>query len=145
MVNLLLRTWPGYSVSQPYQSPDWALVPAKPAQGLNTHYYYYCYQWSPPQHHPEEGKSSSHFLLRSCKSDEFRNILLSTATRSSWQQRYDFPTALCSSMTSVEGWGWGHQIQMGLLRRGLRIILTWWCLGKDAVRSLHKHFSNSFW
>jgi hypothetical protein len=27
------------SVSEPYQSPDWALVPAKLAQGLNTHYY----------------------------------------------------------------------------------------------------------
>ena len=38
---LPLRTCPGCSVSEPYQSPDWALVPAKPAQGLNTHYYYY--------------------------------------------------------------------------------------------------------
>jgi len=33
------------SVSEPYQSPDWALVPAKPAQGLNTHYYYYYYYY----------------------------------------------------------------------------------------------------
>jgi hypothetical protein len=36
---LPLRTCPGCSVSEPYQSPDWALVPATPAQGLNTHYY----------------------------------------------------------------------------------------------------------
>jgi hypothetical protein len=40
---LPLRTWPGCSVPEPYRSPDWALVPAKPAQGLNTHYYYYIY------------------------------------------------------------------------------------------------------
>jgi hypothetical protein len=40
---LPLKTCPGCSVSEPYQSPDWALVPAKPAQGLNTHYYYYYY------------------------------------------------------------------------------------------------------
>jgi hypothetical protein len=33
---LPLRTCPGCSISEPYQSPDWALVPAKPAQGLNT-------------------------------------------------------------------------------------------------------------
>jgi hypothetical protein len=33
---LPLITCPGCSVSEPYQSPDWALVPAKPAQGLNT-------------------------------------------------------------------------------------------------------------
>jgi len=38
---LPLRTCPGCSVSEPYQSPDWALIPAKLAQGLNTHYYYY--------------------------------------------------------------------------------------------------------
>jgi len=37
---LPLRTCPGCGVSEPYQSPDWALVPAKPDQGLNTHYYY---------------------------------------------------------------------------------------------------------
>jgi len=40
---LPLRTCPGCSASEPYQSPDWALVPAKPAQGLNTHYCYYYY------------------------------------------------------------------------------------------------------
>jgi hypothetical protein len=33
---LPLRTCPGCSVPEPYQSPDWALVPAKLAQGLNT-------------------------------------------------------------------------------------------------------------
>jgi hypothetical protein len=37
---LPLRTCPGCSVPEPYRSPDWALVPVKPAQGLNTHYYY---------------------------------------------------------------------------------------------------------
>jgi len=37
---LPLRTCPGCSVSDPYQSPDWAPVPGKPAQGLNTNYYY---------------------------------------------------------------------------------------------------------
>ena len=36
---LPLKTCSGWSVSEPYQSPDWVLVPAKPAQGLNTHYY----------------------------------------------------------------------------------------------------------
>jgi len=34
---LPLRTCPGCSVSEPYQSPDCALVLVKPAQGLNTH------------------------------------------------------------------------------------------------------------
>ena len=34
--NLPLRTCPGCSVPEPYRSPDWALVPAKPAEGLNT-------------------------------------------------------------------------------------------------------------
>jgi len=29
--NLPLRTCPGCRVSERYQSPDWALVPAKPA------------------------------------------------------------------------------------------------------------------
>ena len=38
---LPLRTCPRCSISEPYQSPDLALVPAKPAQGLNTHYYYF--------------------------------------------------------------------------------------------------------
>jgi hypothetical protein len=33
---LPLRTCPGCSVPEPYRSPDWALVPAKLAQGLNT-------------------------------------------------------------------------------------------------------------
>ena len=42
---LPLRTCPGCSISEPYQSPDRALVPAKPAQGLNTHYYYYYYYY----------------------------------------------------------------------------------------------------
>jgi hypothetical protein len=42
---LPLRTCPGCSVPEPYRSPDWALVPAKPAQGLNTHYYYYYYYY----------------------------------------------------------------------------------------------------
>jgi hypothetical protein len=34
--NLPLRTCPGCSGLAPYQSPDWVLVPAKPAWGLNT-------------------------------------------------------------------------------------------------------------
>ena len=34
--NLPLRTCPGCSVPEPYRSPDWFLVPAKPASGLNT-------------------------------------------------------------------------------------------------------------
>jgi hypothetical protein len=34
--NLPLRTCPGCSVPEPYRSPDWVLVPAKPAEGLNT-------------------------------------------------------------------------------------------------------------
>jgi hypothetical protein len=38
---LPLRTCPGCSVPEPYRSPDWALVLAKPAQWLNTNYYYY--------------------------------------------------------------------------------------------------------
>ena len=29
--NLPLRTYPGCSVPEPYRSPDWALVPARPA------------------------------------------------------------------------------------------------------------------
>ena len=29
--NLPLRTCPGCSVPEPYRSPDWVLVPAKPA------------------------------------------------------------------------------------------------------------------
>jgi hypothetical protein len=33
---LHLRTYPECSVSEPYRSPDWALVPAKLAQGLNS-------------------------------------------------------------------------------------------------------------
>jgi hypothetical protein len=33
---LLLRTCLVRSVPEPYRSPDWALVPAKPAQRLNT-------------------------------------------------------------------------------------------------------------
>jgi len=33
---LPLRTCPGCSVPEPYRSPDWALVPAQIAQGLNT-------------------------------------------------------------------------------------------------------------
>ena len=35
---LPLKTCPGCSVSEPYQWPDWALIPAKPVQGQNTHY-----------------------------------------------------------------------------------------------------------
>jgi len=38
---LLLRIRPGCSVPEPYRSPDWALVPTKPALGLNTNYYHY--------------------------------------------------------------------------------------------------------
>jgi hypothetical protein len=30
------KNLPGCSVPEPYRSPDWALVPAKPAYGLNT-------------------------------------------------------------------------------------------------------------
>jgi hypothetical protein len=30
------RTFLEFSVPEPYRSPDWAMVPAKPAQGLNT-------------------------------------------------------------------------------------------------------------
>jgi hypothetical protein len=37
---LPLRTCAGCSIREPYQSPDWVLVPAKPVQGLNTNYYY---------------------------------------------------------------------------------------------------------
>jgi hypothetical protein len=37
---LPLRTCPGCSVPEPYRSPDWALVPTKSVQGMNTHYYY---------------------------------------------------------------------------------------------------------
>ena len=33
---LPVRTCPGCSIPEPYQSPDWALVPVKPVQGLNT-------------------------------------------------------------------------------------------------------------
>jgi hypothetical protein len=33
---LPLRTCPEFSVPEPYRSPDWALVSAKLAQGLNT-------------------------------------------------------------------------------------------------------------
>ena len=33
---LPLRTCPGCSVPEPYRSPDWALVPVKLVQGLNT-------------------------------------------------------------------------------------------------------------
>jgi hypothetical protein len=40
---LPLSTCAGCSVPEPYRSPDWALVPAKPALGLNTNYYYYYY------------------------------------------------------------------------------------------------------
>jgi hypothetical protein len=40
---LPLRTCSGCSISEPYRSPDWALIPAKPAQRLNNHYYYYYY------------------------------------------------------------------------------------------------------
>jgi hypothetical protein len=42
---LPLRTCPGCSVPEPYRSPDWALVPGKPAEELNTHYYYYYYYY----------------------------------------------------------------------------------------------------
>jgi hypothetical protein len=46
---LPLRNCPGCSVPEPYRSSDWALVPAKPAQGLNTHYYYYYTPRSAPK------------------------------------------------------------------------------------------------
>jgi hypothetical protein len=35
-VKLPLRTCPDCGVPEPYRSPDWVLVPAKPTQGLNT-------------------------------------------------------------------------------------------------------------
>jgi len=105
------------------------------------------YQWSPPQPHPKAGKSSSNFLLRSRKSEEFRNILLSTATRSSC--RKIMATALLFSYRSVlfydivEGGGGGIKSRWDCYVEVLECILAWWCLGKDAVRSLHKQFSNS--
>jgi hypothetical protein len=44
--NLPLRTCLERSVPEPYRSPNWALVPAKPTQRLNTNnnnYYYYAF------------------------------------------------------------------------------------------------------
>lgn len=58
----------------------------------------------------------------------------------SWQQRYYFPTALCSSMTSIEGGEGGTKSRWDCYVEVL-VILACWCLGKDAVRSLHKQFS----
>jgi hypothetical protein len=41
---LPLRTCPECSVPEQYWSPDWALVPAKLAQGLNTNNNYTTYK-----------------------------------------------------------------------------------------------------
>jgi hypothetical protein len=60
----------------------------------------------------------------------------------SWQQRYYIAAAWCST-TPVEG-GEGIQSRWDCYVEVLECILTWWCFGRDAVRSLHKQFSNSF-